>query len=302
MTRSIDWETIKAAIAAWVIDGSGVAEDAVIWDYQGPQRPAAPWISLEAQSVFQKAHDYLRKEANPLIFADLTVASVDVGGNRLQITGHGLTTADGPVQLTGIDLPTPLSTLTDYWVVVLDANHVRLTDSFARSGGNNVARGLGSTPNPISPITVTTTGSGTIHLTKTAETVRAGREIKRTSSGIRELNVQLQCFAADDSGTDAIAILSDIIASLPHHVYELDLVGVGISSIGAADVEGGIKATKGSRGGILEPRAIITISVYLSSELVGYTDRADRVKVTPAPTLESGDEVTLDPLWIPSPP
>lgn len=300
---AIQWQTIKAAIARWVRLGAGLQQSQVLWNFQGAQRPSGLWINLGVQTVVQPAHDYLRQENNPLVFADVDVTSVDVPGNRLVRVGHGLVTGDGPVRFETDDtLPAPLDPMIDYWVVAPDDDHIQIADSFTHTGGNNVALGLGLVPNPITLVTLTDAGVGSVSVVHTADTVRAGREIKRTAAGIREINVQMQAFGQDDSGTQPVEALTDVIASLPLYAYDLDLAGVGMSSIGVSDVEQAIKSVEGKRGGILEPRAILVVSAYVSSEVVGYIGRVDRVQVSLHPTLENGDEDSLEPFWVPSPP
>lgn len=57
-------------------------------------------------------------------------------GNNVTVTAHGYTTGWGPVQLTTTgSLPTGLSTGTNYWIIVVDAN----TIAFAASRANALA-------------------------------------------------------------------------------------------------------------------------------------------------------------------
>jgi hypothetical protein len=68
--------------------------------------------------------------------AVLTVTAVDTSTEELTITAHGLVTGDGPVAVRSPDgsLPTPLTGVTDYWVIRVDANNVKLATSSANAG------------------------------------------------------------------------------------------------------------------------------------------------------------------------
>lgn len=49
--------------------------------------------------------------------------------DELTATDHGLELGDGPVQLTGSDLPDGLATLTDYWIIKVDDDIFQLAAS-----------------------------------------------------------------------------------------------------------------------------------------------------------------------------
>lgn len=76
--------------------------------------------------------------------------TADATANTISIAGHGLVTGDGPVCVRNLGgaLPSPLVAQTDYWVIRIDANTLRL----ATSSGNALAGTF---------IDLTTTGSGT---------------------------------------------------------------------------------------------------------------------------------------------
>lgn len=65
----------------------------------------------------------------------LTVSSVNVTTNELTITAHDLSTGDGPVATRNVGgtLPAPLAAVTDYWVIRVDDNTVKLADSSANA-------------------------------------------------------------------------------------------------------------------------------------------------------------------------
>jgi hypothetical protein len=69
-------------------------------------------------------------------------------------------TGDGPVRLTTSGaLPGGLSLLTDYWVIVVDANTIQLAETFDRAMNSL-------------PITLSSDGTGTHTISKTSTTKR----------------------------------------------------------------------------------------------------------------------------------
>ncbi len=267
---AIPWPQIQKALQNWVVTGSGLASDHVLWGYRGAGRPTAPHIILTIQSVRNPAHDFTVYEDNPLVFAAQAVSAVDIVADTLAIASHPFVTADGPVQVASTGaLPAPLTAGTDYWIVVADADHVRLATSYENTGGNNVARGLGATPNPITVIDLTSAGSGAITVVATEDTVRAGQEIVARAQGVREVVLHFDCYAPEGTGIEAVQILSDVLSSLQLHVTELDAAGVGVTDFGEAFSQGGVKFVEGRRGSILEPRAMLDLTFYVASQLVG---------------------------------
>jgi hypothetical protein len=81
----------------------------------------------------------------------LSITAADASANTVTVADHPYVTGDGPVRLTGTDLPAPLAELTDYWTVVASASALKFSTSYA----NAVAA---------TPVTVdlTDVGSGTM--------------------------------------------------------------------------------------------------------------------------------------------
>lgn len=260
---AITWDTIQKALQNWVVAGSGLAADHVLWGYRGAGRPSAPHIILTITSVRNPVHDFIEYEDNPLVFSPLTVSAVDPVADTLAIAGHPLVTGDGPVRVASTGtLPAPLQAGVDYWAVTVDADHVRLADSYVHTGGNFPG-------NPITTIDLTSSGSGTITLSATASTVRAGQELVARAQGVREVVMHADCYAPEGSGIQAVQILTDVQAALQVYATALDAAGVGISDFGEAGAQGGVKFVSGRRGTILEPRAMFDLSFYVSSEITG---------------------------------
>lgn len=81
----------------------------------------------------------------PLAMSDDTVESVDAGADTLTLTAHGLQTGDGPVRVsTSGSLPTGLSGGTDYYVIKVDADTIKLSTTLAGSYAGTV-NGISST-------------------------------------------------------------------------------------------------------------------------------------------------------------
>src|SRR5580704_10548448 len=69
----------------------------------------------------------------------LTISAFNDSNAELTITAHGQVTGAGPSRLlagTGGVIPTGLAALTDYWLIVVDANTVKLASSSANAMSN----------------------------------------------------------------------------------------------------------------------------------------------------------------------
>ncbi len=84
-----------------------------------------------------------------------TISAVDTGNEQLTVTAHGQVTGNGPAAVravgAGSALPSPLAPVTDYWLIVVDANTIKLATSQANA--------LAGTA-----INLTSVGSGTLVL------------------------------------------------------------------------------------------------------------------------------------------
>lgn len=80
--------------------------------------------------------DLLAGKLRTLVVADLVFTAVH-GTEIFTSASHGLVTGDGPFQLSnsGGALPAGLSTLTDYWIIYIDANTFYLATSLALALG-----------------------------------------------------------------------------------------------------------------------------------------------------------------------
>jgi hypothetical protein len=99
-------------------------------------------------------------DGSPLVVADSTFTA-EADDDTLTDTAHGLLTGDGPVRVSnsGGALPTGLSAGTDYWVIKIDADKMKLASSRANA--------LAGTA-----IALSTDGTGTQTMSDTADTER----------------------------------------------------------------------------------------------------------------------------------
>lgn len=62
------------------------------------------------------------------------VDTVDFANNELDVATHGLSTGDGPIQMTtATTLPAGLALLTDYWIIAVTTGTIQLASSLANA-------------------------------------------------------------------------------------------------------------------------------------------------------------------------
>lgn len=275
----MDWVTLRAALHAWVVACTGLSDQKVTWARQrNTPRPEEDGIIMKLLVADDDNWSWLDTETNPLDFDDLSITAV--AANNLTITAHELVTGDGPIQLVGTDLPQPLEESTDYWVIRIDADTIRLAAQFEDTGGGD------ATGNPITPITLIDAGSGTRTLTARPNTLRSGEEINYVQRGYVRMTLQLFSYVRDDTGMDgAIAILRRVgnRYRLPSNQALLDNQGVGVVSVERT------RSMLGMRNAVMfEPRA--WVDVYLSAaveerEFGGIIGRVETTREEPEPAL-----------------
>lgn len=271
----VSWSAVEDGLrGAWILPASGFAEDHVIWAQQGGVRPSDPWISLNLLNVQEVGLDWTDYGSNPLTFSAITVSAVS--GSVFTAVGHGRSTGDGPIQLTGT-LPSPLALLTDYWLIVTDADHFQVAASYTDSINP------GDNSSPI-PITLTSGGSG-IQVVQTDDTEAKGQELVAYTRGQWVGTLSIQCFASAATGTgDAMSVVSRIMmyARTGPIIRALNAAGIGISDFSPVKSIGqAISMT------IFEPRAVMTCKFFLAAQLENYTTYIARVTGT-TPTIDSG--------------
>jgi len=276
----LSWQDTRKGIARWVAACSGLANDKVAWSRQGGKWPAAPWISLNLQSVRGVGSDWTRHEHNPLVIPDLVIDSIDDVVNTVSAPLHLRVHGDGPVRLTttGV-LPDGLALATDYWLIVDDANTLR----FAASRSDAIAA---------IPVAIDLLDAGTgIHtIVDTPDTRRIGEEIIHVVEGMRRSVLSLQCFADDvlgDGAAEAILERVRVAHRLPDNLQRMRDIGFAVATIGETRYVGGSLSSASD----FEPRAVqeIILNHYDSISAPGTT--IERVELTAEIENALGDVV-----------
>jgi hypothetical protein len=251
---SIAWDTVQRAIQRAIVAASGLPSSSVQWNDQNIARPAAPCITIGVLTFTPVGQVFKSTAPNPLVLADDVVESVDASANTLTLTAHAMLTGDGPLRLTttGSLAGTGLAVATDYWAIKSGANTVQFAASF-QDAMDGVA------------IDITGAGTGVHTIVNTAETLRAGAEVMHTFTGIRDVVLSIQCFAATGVGAAAsFAILDTMITAMakPSVRDALRRDGkCGLTFSEAVPVNGAeFKAA------VFEPRATTRARLFLHSE------------------------------------
>lgn len=285
----MNWVTLRAALHAWVVSCTEFSDQKVMWARQlDAPRPQRDGIIMKLYTVDDVGQAWVDVEQKTLVFADKTITAV--AGNNLTITAHGLQTGDGPVWLTGADLPQPLEEETNYWVIRVDANTIRLASQFEDTGGDpDVVHG-----NTITPITLVDAGSGAMTLAAIDKTLRAGEEIEHVQRGLVRATLQLFSYVQDDTGDDgAIAVLRRVANRyrLPTNRAILDAAGIGVIDFDRP------RSMLGTRDATLfEPRAWVDIHLSIAYEERETGTIIGRVEVTredPLPYTETVENEDL---------
>ena len=101
----------------------------------------APYDSggVDKAKVFRKVREIV-DDTKKITFASrslsLTSSGVDVTNDTIGVASHGLTTGEGPFQLTTTTtLPAGLATTTDYWAILNDPNSFKVSTTLTGSLG-----------------------------------------------------------------------------------------------------------------------------------------------------------------------
>jgi hypothetical protein len=281
------WTAVEDAIHAWVVAGSGLPAASVLWENQGAPRPAGAFVSMRLSSIEARGHDWLQVENNPLVIPNTRVV-IDPDDDTMTAVAHGLLTGDGPIQLSSTSTPGGTAIATDYWLVRVDADTLKLAASFLDAMA-------------ASPVTIDITSAGSnVDIIDTDATARAGAEIVHRVRGPRTAILNLQAFGGlDGTGHGAaspLAMLTGVQSAymLPAVRAGLIAAGIGVGSREPARSVDGILAATTS-----EARATSMIRLHLASELneVGtFIERVvDAELVATDNETETGFTVTIDP-------
>ena len=285
----LDWVATQLAIQQWVVAGSGLLSTQVVWGQQGdvPRLPQ-PAIVMHIALAGYGGLDWRLYEPNLQTF-DLTVTTVSTSACTLTIPSHGLATGTGPIQVTSTGaLPSPLVPATSYWVIVIDANTIQVASTYA-----NAINGLPNAPMPI-PVMLTSTGSGSVTLVSTPDTVPSGAELLEFAQGPRRADLTLECYTSTGVGlSNAVATLNRVHARRAWSSQKAILQG---ANVGVAGI-GNVRAVPGIQGVVLlEPRAIMSIRLNLASSEATTIGRIDTV--TGAGTVNPAGPGTSDTIVI----
>jgi len=274
---AIPWTTVEDAIQAWIVAGSGLAADHVIWSDQGGPRPVGQYVAMRVSILANRGRDWLDRVDKFITFADLTISSINVGADTFAIAGHGRVTGDGPMRIetSGGTAPADASgvlTGRDVWAIAVDANTVKLASTFQNA--------VAAVPVPID---VTSAGTGTNVLVDTPTTTRAGQEIEFRLRGPRRAVLELQCFGGAPTGTGPIgassptSLLHDAIAS---HALETRASALAAAGIGVAGFDEAKSIPEIVDVVRFEPRAVAAVRLHLASEIVETATYVQIVNVT----------------------
>lgn len=254
--------TIESALAYWVRTGSGLDNEHVFWAFQDRPRPSGNFIEMRLSEIRRIGHDWVDAENNPLVIADDVVESVSAAANTLTLTAHGLLTGDGPIRFTTTGtLPGGIEVDTNYWVIKIDADTIKLAETYPDSINTVI-------------LDITGVGTGTHTLHDTDDTLRTGSEIAHIVRGQRQAILSLQCFAGMGQGQSAtvpVQLLENVLSAylIPSIKDVLVAAKIGFGP------PPNIKAVDGAMGfSVFEPRAMVEIRLFLASETAGATTEA----------------------------
>lgn len=251
----VDWVSVQQTLWQWVVNGSGLDVSKVVWAQQDAPRPTAPAIVLRIANIAETGDSWTDWEPNPLTFTPVVSSSMS-GVNTFAFgAAHGLSTGDGPVQLTGT-LPPELATGTDYWVIAPSPTTLQFAATYVNTGG-------GDSSNPVTPISVAVT-SVAVTVSGTGDTVHAGAELIAIARVYLRVTLELHCHSADGVGLNMAQALLQRVRSRRDLPSQSELL---LSNhIGVARVEH-VRAIQGIRDAMLfEPRAYLEIQLCIPSE------------------------------------
>jgi len=262
----ITWDTIQNGILSWVRTASGFPNENVFWD--GDKRPlvSSPYISMKINAVRKIGQDWTTIENNPLVIVDDVIEAVDTVTDTLTLTAHGLLTADGPVRfVTTGSLPGGISLVTDYWIIRVNNNQIKLASTFHNAYD-------------LIAIDISSAGTGVNTLQDTVETVRYGEELKRIHQGPRDCRLTLQCFGGSPKGqTNPVAVLEAVLSDTEKDsvVNGLATAGLSVISYDSIQSDGGFIGST-----LFEPRAIAQVRFFVPSEVAEYSTFIDSAELT----------------------
>ncbi|HEX4455703.1 MAG TPA: hypothetical protein VH143_32805 [Kofleriaceae bacterium] len=165
--------------------------------------------------------------------AVLSVSAVSFSAGTLTSTAHGQVTGNGPVRLlagSGGAIPTGLAGLTDYWLIVVDANTVKLASSSANAMSNT-------------PVSFSSNGTLPLSLLLGIPYARARTNAPGT-----------QVFSADlNSFQDTLTAIWNLLTAQAQSIWSAIALAVNVVITGTLNVSGDVTV-----GGVLHHTQVIT--------------------------------------------
>lgn len=267
-----DWAAVGSALHRWVVAGSRLPREKVVYGRQDAPRPATPAITMWISNI-AASRQWLQEEDNPLVFAPKTVVGVEPETDTLLVPGHGLQTGDGPVQLSSTDtVPTGVVAGRDYWVIVQDVDRLQIATTFASALGDPEAG------KAVSAVDLRDEGSGSITLACTSATRRAGEELVAIRRGYQRVSLQLRCHSADGTGANSATAILERVRSrsrLPSQIAILDTQEIGLLGVDH------VSALLGTRDAALfEPRASVIAHFNIRTQELEFETIIEAVEIT----------------------
>ena len=145
------------------------------------------------------------------------------------------------------------------WTIIDDANHVRLASSYI-----NARRSV--------PITLTSSGSGTLKLVASTATLRTGQEVLHHIRTLHKLTLRCVCFSTVNTGAGtARSILRKLTTrgALPTVWKTLTDAGLGWAGHTSIQTIDGVAGNSPSSM-TFEPRAIVSIDMFYRGDVSEY--------------------------------
>lgn len=275
----VDWNAFQNAVQAYVVAATALPPTSVVFGQQtGGPRVAGPSIVLRISNIAEMGGTWLDWVANPLTFTTVTIQSIS--GSTATAPAHGLLTGDGPITIASTGtMPGGLVADTNYWIIAPDANTLQFAASYANTGGG---QGAG---NPTTPITLTGPGSGTITISDTPDTLRAGQELLAIARGFQRVSLELHAHTAVGVGNGQPQALLQMVKT--RRTWPSQEAILQNANIGLLDVDR-IRAIQGVKDAVIfEPRAYLELHLCVPFE--------EAQPVTIIDTVVVGGTVTVPP-------